>query len=216
MEHQPKLKPIIVGIYSSTPGCGKTTLAGFLGLRRFRILPFARPLKLMAKALLTYVLADPSAVQYWMVEGKNEVIPQLGASARELMQKLGTEWGREHFGEDFWVRIWLAAAQNYCNDTGVAGVVADDMRFLNEAKAIHEMDGILVRVVRPGLEVSADVTSHASEGGLDHIPFDLNLLNDTMESLETGASFIADGRVRRAPERCWEVFAEHYPQRQME
>lgn len=216
-----ELKPIIVGLYSSAPGSGKSTLAGYLERRGFVVLPFARPLKVMVRALLDAVLVGvdgPSVGYYVGPAGKNELIPELGTSVRELSQKLGTEWGREHFGEDFWVRIWSAAARQYLATPGVAGVVADDMRFFNEYQRIHELGGVLVRIARPDLQVDQTITAHASEGQLDKMPFDLNLVNTSLGSLETAASYIADGRVRRSEKWVDAPLskAELYPQRQME
>lgn len=215
-----ELKPIIVGIYSSVPGSGKSTLARYLEQRRFVVLPFARPLKMMIRHLLAVVLVgvEGPTPDYYMGAGKNELIPELGTSVRELAQKLGTEWGREHFGEDFWVRIWSAAAHQYMRMPGVAGVVSDDMRFFNEYQKVHELGGVLVRIARPDLQVDPAITAHVSEGQLDKMPFDLNLVNTSLGSLETAASYIADGRVRRT-EKWVEAplsKAELYPQRQME
>jgi hypothetical protein len=44
-------------------------------------------------------------------------------------------------------------------------VVADDVRFPNEALAIKEMGGEVWKIVRPGTENNE---SHSSEGQLDH------------------------------------------------
>lgn len=44
-------------------------------------------------------------------------------------------------------------------------VVADDVRFLNEAMAIKEMGGEMWKIIRPGTE---NGENHSSEGQLDH------------------------------------------------
>jgi hypothetical protein len=49
------------------------------------------------------------------------------------------------------------------------------MRFPNEAEAIRDAGGVLVRITRPGV---ASPVRHASEGGLDGWRFDLDLVND--------------------------------------
>lgn len=143
-------------------GAGKSTAADRLVKRwRFSRVRFAGPLKAMMLAL------GLSAEQ---VDGasKEEPTPLLsGRTPRQAMQWLGTEWGRNLIGPEFWIGAWQAAVER----TGgfhIAGeswdrlIVADDVRFANEARAIRDRGGIVVRIERPGAGSSSG-GDHASE-----------------------------------------------------
>lgn len=72
---------------------------------------------------------------------------------RQLMQRLGTEAGRNLFGENFWVdQLFLRHSPN--------NLVITDVRFPNEAQAIKNRGGIIVRIKRDGYE---PVNGHISE-----------------------------------------------------
>lgn len=96
---------------------------------------------------------------------------------RELLQRMGTEVGRELFGENFWVEQALKGI------AGMPRVTFTDVRFRSEASAIRDHGGIIVRVVR---HRHGPVNSHKSETELDEWPFDYIIQNDgTLEDLET-------------------------------
>lgn len=88
---------------------------------------------------------------------------------RELLQRFGTDAGRNVLGENIWVDALLNDClihQNY----SVA-----DVRFPNEATAIRERGGIIVRVMRPGVTA---VNAHISEKALDNFVEDARIVND--------------------------------------
>jgi hypothetical protein len=93
---------------------------------------------------------------------------KLHPEVRALLQRLGTEAGRDIHGQDCWVNIArrkiLATSNN---------VVVTDIRFANEAAMIRELGGVLIRIERPGV---GPVNEHVSEV----MPFeaDHTLLND--------------------------------------
>jgi hypothetical protein len=84
-----------------------------------------------------------------------------GKEIRELMQRLGTECGRQLISDT----VWIDAALR-----GVSGnVVVTDVRFPNEASAIEDTyDGRVLRVNRPGVGPAND---HPSETSLDNHDF---------------------------------------------
>lgn len=100
---------------------------------------------------------------------KEAVIPWLGKSPRQLLQTLGTEWGRQTVNEDIWVRSLLERIAPWL-DAGLP-VVVTDVRFDNEAVAIADAGGEVWRVVRPGWSCLSDAAvRHSSEGGVsDHL-----------------------------------------------
>lgn len=88
---------------------------------------------------------------------------------RALLQRLGTEVGREILGNDIWVNTALAQVK-----PGGKYVITD-MRFPNEYAAVHKLGGKMVRVVREGY---GPVNDHWSETALDGYEADVTLVND--------------------------------------
>lgn len=158
---------MLIGIYSPKPQSGKTTAADALVLAGFNHQRFAGPMKDMARTVLA-ALGVPETGLY---RGDKEELVYRDRTLRHLLQTLGTEWGRKCMGEDFWVDLWRARVE-------AAGglIVADDMRFPNEYRAIKALGGVVWRVTRP--DNTSPTNGHASEGALDGLPFDLELVND--------------------------------------
>lgn len=74
---------------------------------------------------------------------------------RTLLQNYGTEVRRGD-NDSYWTDQWKLAAEN-CNNSNI---VVDDVRFLNEAEAVKEQGGIIIRLVRPDIATGGD---HKSE-----------------------------------------------------
>jgi hypothetical protein len=89
------------------------------------------------------------------------------------MQTLGTEWGRNLIGPQFWTGIAQHWAQRNLQDGH--SVVIDDVRFPNEAEVIKRMGGILVRVIRPDNVIDE---SHPSESLIGTLKEDVIVVND--------------------------------------
>lgn len=85
---------------------------------------------------------------------------------RELLQRLGNSV-RERLGKSVWIDACLRVASDY--------LVISDVRFPNEARAIKQLGGDMVRINRPGVGPAND---HISEIALDHWPFDAVVSND--------------------------------------
>lgn len=77
---------------------------------------------------------------------------------RYALQTLGTEWGRG-CDPDIWVKAGLRRAASAAGDV----VVFDDVRFLNEAKAIRKAGGELWRIRRGDQQRPH---AHSSEVGI--------------------------------------------------
>lgn len=163
--------PTLIGLYSSVPQSGKSTIARHLTIEHgFRPLPFAQPLRAMVWPLLEGLGLSQQQIGYHLYQDKSAFIPGLGCSARHLLQTLGTDWGRQLVCDDIWIKCWAAQA------AGATRVVADDVRFPNEAQAIKMLGGQVWKVWRPGAELDCP---HASEGALDTWDgFDRLIVND--------------------------------------
>ena len=164
---------MIIGVsgYAQT---GKSTTAEIL-VRDFGYVEssFAAPLKEALLRLDPYINHTFRLREYVEAYGWEHAkkIPE----TRALLQRFGTEVGREMWGQNFWV------------DLGVRGlktedrVVFSDVRFISEASSIKALGGKIIRVNRKGYE---PVNMHKSETELDGWHFDCVLSNNgTLEDL---------------------------------
>jgi hypothetical protein len=82
-----------------------------------------------------------------------------------MMRTLGTEWGRNCLGPEFWARLWAVRAKRFL-DVGMS-VVCDDMRFPEELAIVQGMGGQAWRVTRPGHDPIPGVMLHPSDAALE-------------------------------------------------
>lgn len=162
---------------------GKDTVGGFLvhdwGYERRA---FADKLKEAALAL-DPIVAVKSRSLWQALRGQpaqgarlSELLDTLGPEGakahpevRRLYQRLGTEVGRNCFGQDFWVEELLRHWEPFDR------WVVTDVRFPNEAKAIIDHGGTLIRVIRPGFD---GVNGHVSETAMRDFPVTDTIVND--------------------------------------
>lgn len=173
------MRATIVGL-SGYARAGKDTLGAILVRRYgFERVSFADILRTAALALDPIVtntsrrLSSLVRVAGWEEAKRNPEV-------RSLLQRLGTEVGRNLLGPDVWVRALfdsLDPAGRY---------VITDCRFENEAQAVKAAGGVVVRVERPG---TGAINQHVSETALDDWPFDLRVQNDgTVDDLTAAAA----------------------------
>jgi hypothetical protein len=135
------------------------------------VLPFAAPLKRMLASL-----GVDDRHLYGSPEDKMQPLDLLcGRSARAALQYLGTEWGRNLIGDDLWLNAWRHALDTECDSDDV--IVADDVRFSNEAEAIEQRGGLLLCIVR-SRDDFARIPKHASEDFAALGPFNDIIVND--------------------------------------
>lgn len=124
-------------------------------------------------------------------EGEDYVVAEYSFTGREFLQWYGTEAHREIFGSDFWIDAvmnrlpnpdrWVASEDNDLKalaqkewDRRID--IITDVRFQNEAEAIQDRGGDVIKIARPEVESSGD--THASEKPLpDHL-VDHVVIND--------------------------------------
>ena len=144
-------------------GAGKNTVAEFLTDSdgcSFLQMAFADPLY---QCISTITGLPVGRLQDRAV--KEEVIPWLGKSPRQLLQTLGTEWGRGSVHPEIWIRIAMERAASHL--AVGRSVVITDVRFDNEAQAIADAGGEVWRIVRPGWRcLAGDAATHSSEAGV--------------------------------------------------
>lgn len=181
-----ELKPLldIVGL-SGYAQSGKDTAARFLiDERGYQRLAFADALR-EALYVLNPFIADADRHLVDLVDDVGWDVAKTGyAEVRELLQRMGTEVGRNLIGEN----TWVDAVMNKTEDGG--RYVITDVRFPNEASAIKRMGGRLWRIERPGV---GPANNHASEHALADYPFDVVIDNaGPLESLRDSVLFNHD------------------------
>lgn len=178
--------PLIVAI-TGRAGAGKDTAGSFfrtaLHAAGFAVhrMAFADTMRDMLAPLVPQEYMRTPAL-------KEKPIPHIGKSYRELMQTLGTEWGRDMIAADLWVsalarRVAARTATHWLHhvDTGVAFVITD-LRLPNEYEWVRSMGGVVVRVHRDDLPATR---AHSSEQHFDEFSPDLTFHNAaTPEALE--------------------------------
>ena len=93
---------------------------------------------------------------------KEATFGDFGRSPRELLQTLGTDWGRKLVAPDVWLRVAYSRWHKAFRD-GHSVIVVPDVRFENEARLIRSKGGEVWLIHRPGVE---PVAAHESEAGL--------------------------------------------------
>ena len=166
---------LIIGI-TGTKGAGKDTLASAIirmGRKRgvdVRRAAFADKLK--------EVCADLFGLTQLQLHGdmasKEAIDARWGMSAREILQKMGTEVGRS-VHPDVWIRYVMRQIERSPD----AIWAISDVRFENEAATIREAGGIIVRVERPS-QGSAEFAGHASEVEGNRIAANHTIMNDML------------------------------------
>jgi deoxynucleotide monophosphate kinase-like protein len=204
---------MIIGL-TGRKGAGKDTVGQMLVEHYdFTRIAFADKLKEAVANLFGITVAEveamktqPNAEVHLFLE--NEIFvpakgdpnhtPYVAFPYRYFLQRFGTEMGRNTFGEDFWVKLWLEALP----DKG--DVVATDVRFENEIHAVRASGGKIIEIIRPGHEPDG----HASEEPLDQYLIDEWIGNDgTIEELRAKVDFTIGGLINMSkawvpPEEC--------------
>lgn len=178
--------PRVIGL-SGYARSGKNEVARILGRYGYAERAFADPLREALHRLNPIVtddgrtladvrakFDDPSSAEAW--DFAKTTYPQV----RELLQRLGTEVGREMFGSTFWAELGVRDIRPRDR------VVFTDCRFETEAQAVRSLGGQVWRISRPGL---GPVNGHASETAMDGYSFDAYVNNDgTLDDLENAVS----------------------------
>jgi len=165
---------------------GKDTAANYLvEMLGYHRVSYAAPLKDAVVALNPLTQLDNGKYVYLgdhvKLVGMDEA--KKNCDVRRLLQRMGTEVGRDIFGEDFWVDQTFKAMADL-EYQGIADqFVITDVRFPNEVDRIHDTGGIVVRIDRPGI---GPVNAHSSDMMVNTIEPDVWLMNDgSIEDLYT-------------------------------
>jgi hypothetical protein len=146
------LPPVVA--FTGVAGSGKSTVTKYLVERHgYTLVKFAGPLKDMMRALGF----GEDDIEGGDKELSNRLLND--KTPRYAMQTLGTEWGRNCIGENFWVDLWKDTAERIVAQGG--RVVTDDCRFPNEAATVARLNGRIIKIEGRG----GIAGQHVSEAG---------------------------------------------------
>ena len=161
---------MLIGLCGAA-GSGKDTVASILReTAQFYRVAFADPLYEMA-AIVTGLLPEDLQDR----ELKEQEIDWIGKSPRQLLQTLGTEWGRSMVSESLWVDIGMRRIDRLLADG--RNVVVTDVRFDNEAAAVKSAGGEVWQVIRGEGCVRGVSMRHSSEAGISEVLIDKTIGN---------------------------------------
>jgi hypothetical protein len=173
----------LIGI-SGKIGSGKDTAAEIiqhltnpmeLDMFPYEVKKFAGKLKTIA-SILTGIpvekFEDQEFKKQYLGEDWNYQIDQFNPiqkmTVRELLQKLGTDGLRDGLHTNVWVNALFADYNENSN------WLVTDARFPNEAKAIKDLGGVVLRIERSTCQLG----THPSETALDDYTFDYVIHNN--------------------------------------
>ena len=179
---------MIIGI-NGYAGSGKDTVGEIIRMQQpkenWEIKKFAGKLKEVA----SIILGIPKTM-FEDQEFKKKNLPQMWSdhglpmTVRDFLQRLGTDALRQGLHPNTWVNALMMEYKEVCfagKDSEGADLfsypnwVITDCRFPNEAIAIKNAGGIIIKVNRPGVTA---VNAHPSEVAVDHWHFDYVIEND--------------------------------------
>ena len=106
-------------------------------------------------------------------QNRKEVVNLIfGITPRKAMQDIGTIF-REKFGKDIWLKSFeLRVVNSFTPDSLI---FVPDIRFPNEASYFRErFHCVMVKIIRPSLDLSLPMYQHESETLVDTIPIEEN------------------------------------------
>jgi hypothetical protein len=157
-----------IAFYSNVPQCGKSTSAKYLVENyKYTLLGLAKPFKDMLEVLFRHYGFSEKRIERMMYgDLKEEIIPEIGKSPRELMVTIGTDWGVKMVNPLIWCYPTLINVPSY-------PLVLEDMRQPHEYNFYK--DFIKVKIVRDsGFEVK-----YCSDGLLKDYEFDYIIDNNS-------------------------------------
>jgi len=174
-------------------------LLGHQGVGKNHIAEIVLPKLLSQKNTVVLAFADHFKIDCISKHNAdfNKVYGQKDYDTRRLLQKVGTEEGREVFGYDIWIRTlhnWI----KILNSRGVERFIISDLRFQNEVEWIKSLNGIIIKINAPNryqhrletetgndIEKINEIKNHPSEVNIDKIEsHDILVNNDYNDNIE--------------------------------
>lgn len=173
---------MIIGVLGRK-GSGKDTVADYVVTKfKFEKMTFAKPLKDACKILFNFT----DEQLYGDLKEVNDA--RWGVSPRQVLQYLGTDVIRKgmkqlipDIQDNFWVNLLRIKYLEKIQFDPNTKVIVSDVRFQNEIDMVHQMGGIVIKLIRP---LNSNIDVHESEKNIDNLNGEFNIINDgTLEEL---------------------------------
>lgn len=179
---------MIIGI-SGKLGSGKDTVANILRecLLKFYDLEFEKKAFAYKLKQIVALITGTTVEENLSHEGKQRLIKSFGMTLGQMQQKVGTECMRDNLSKEVWINALFADYKcekdtngdgdcgfKHCKRVHIPNWIVTDVRFKNEAQAILNNDGILIRIEGDpaGIRASSNRDhTHPSETDLDDFNF---------------------------------------------
>ena len=108
---------------------------------------------------------------------------------RKKLQLIGTENGRDKYGQNIWINI-LNTWMSVYNERGIERFIITDLRFKNELEFIQQLNGKIIKIIAPLRQKNNlknqnnEILNHRSEIELKDFNFNFQINNDYNENLE--------------------------------
>jgi hypothetical protein len=177
---------MLIGLHG-VPGSGKSEFAKYLHQKYdFAHVNIGDAMKAMLRGFYSEICGiDDKEINRRLYGDLKRVPDNLlnGKTPTHAMQTIGYEW-RDTISKTLFSDRWADRVRKHKN------VVADGMRYPDEMPVFYELDGLMIRMIRPGYE---DTTGHPAEN--QKLPADVIIHNDgTIEDLYRKADMIVSGR----------------------
>ena len=154
--------------FQGQAGSGKDTAAEHLSKEYgFKRISFADPLRSVCKTV--FGLTNDELFDRQLKERELDRWPYI--SPRQILQMVGTEMFRTHF-PGVWINAFMKIARQHSN------VVVADLRFPDEAEAVKNLGGVIIRVRALNSPYQTRFASHLSETGAESLPYDSEITNN--------------------------------------
>ena len=156
--------------FTGLAGSGKSTVSDYLVQTRPHTVKINMKDALVSETKLMFpdLLAEIAEANNMTVDELFTVKPYV-PFVRNLLKNYGTEVVRS-VDKNHWVNAWRLSVVGAVADG--KDVVTDDIRFLNEAEALLQFDGKIIRIER--LDIN-DTGTHTSETEMSQIKVDTNI-----------------------------------------
>lgn len=147
---------------------GKDSFAAALTQQGFQRVAFADALK-----IATAVIANEPSHLFFDEVTKEYHTEALGMTRRKALQAVGKAV-RDNLGE----QVWVNRALSDWKARGKPMTVVTDVRYPNEARAIRELGGTIIRINRKGSGLAGELGQHESEQTLVEELVDIEVFNN--------------------------------------